>query len=323
MTPASPSTDVRPAHAPGRLQWPAERLRDMARDVRRDIITLLSKSQTGHTGGPLSCADFGTALFFHELNIHPGDPAWKDRDFWHFSIGHVTPVIYSLMSERGYFPLADLMQFRSFAGHLQGHPSHHDTPGIDVSSGSLGQGLSVCCGVALASRLDRHPRRIYCVMGDGEQQEGQIWEAAMFAGHARLDQLCGIVDCNRKQIDGDVEQVMGIQPLADKWRAFRWHVVTCDGHDMDAVLAAFAEARAHRGQPTVILAQTVMGQGVSFMADDYRWHGKPPKPDQAEQALNELGTSYEQWSARLLADHAPRGANARPDANTHDTGDSR
>jgi transketolase len=289
------------AHRAGRLRWPIEQLEAKAVDIRRDIVTLLSKSQTGHSGGPLSCADFGTALFFHELNIDPANPKWPDRDFWHFSIGHVTPVIYSLMAERGYFPLRDLMKFRAFDGHAQGHPSAHDTPGIEVSAGSLGQGLSVCCGVALAAKMDRHPRRVYCVMGDGEQQEGQIWEASMFAAHHRLDNLCAVIDYNRKQIDGDVEDVMGIKPLADKWRSFNWHVIECEGHDMRQILESFAAARAHAGRPSVILAHTVMGQGISYMADDYRWHGKPPKPEQAEQALKELGTSYAEWSARLLA----------------------
>uniref|UniRef100_A0A832I485 Transketolase n=1 Tax=Eiseniibacteriota bacterium TaxID=2212470 RepID=A0A832I485_UNCEI len=283
------------------MLWPADRLREKALHVRRDIITLLTKAQTGHSGGPLSCADFGTALFFHEMNLDPTNPEWPERDFWHFSIGHVTPVIYSLMAERGYFPLRDLMSFRSFEGHAQGHPSRHDTRGIEVSAGSLGQGLSVCCGVALAAKMDAHPRRVYCVMGDGEQQEGQIWEAAMFAAHHDLDNLCGIVDYNRKQIDGDVEDVMGIAPLGDKWRAFGWHVLECRGHDMEDILRAFAEARTLRGKPTVILAHTVMGQGVSYMADDYRWHGKPPKPEEGERALRELGTSYAEWSARLLA----------------------
>ena len=301
MTPITLSpADLEAAHRPGRLQWPVEKLEAKALDVRRDIVTLLSKSQTGHSGGPLSCADFGTALFFHELNLDPKNPKWADRDFWHFSIGHVTPVIYSLMAERGYFPLKDLMKFRAFDGHAQGHPSAHDTPGIEVSAGSLGQGLSVCCGVAMAARIDHHPRRVYCVMGDGEQQEGQIWEAAMFAAHYRLDNLCAIIDFNHKQIDGDVESVMGIDPLADKWRSFNWHVIPCKGHSIPDVLAAFAEARAFKGRPTLILADTIMGKGVSYMADDYRWHGKPPKPDQAETALQELGTSYAEWSERLL-----------------------
>ena len=289
------------SHRAGRLLWPAGRLREKALEIRRDLITLLIQAQSGHTGGSLSTADFGTALFFHELNLDPRDPAWPDRDFWHFSIGHVTPAIYSLMAERGYFPLADLMRFRTLAGHLQGHPSSHDTPGIEVSSGSLGQGLSVCAGVAMAARIDRHPRRVYCVMGDGEQQEGQVWEAAMFAGHRRLDQLCAVVDYNRKQIDGDVEDICGIRPLADKWRAFRWNVIEVKGHDLEEILAAFAAARACQGQPTVILAHTVMGKGVSFMEDDHRWHGRPPKPDEGERALAELGTTFAAWSARLLA----------------------
>ena len=302
MTPeALPASDVDAPHRAGRLLWPVEKLTEKALHIRRDIITLLCKSQTGHSGGPLSTTDFGTALFFHELNVDPANPKWPERDYWHFSIGHVTPVIYSLMAERGYFPLRDLMKFRAFDGHAQGHPSAHDTPGIEVSAGSLGQGLSVCCGVAMASRLDQHPRRVYCVMGDGEQQEGQIWEASMFAAHYKLDNLCGMIDYNRKQIDGDVQDTMGIKPLADKWRAFNWNVIECDGHDMAEILRAFAKARAHKGSPSLILAHTVMGQGVSYMADDYRWHGKPPKPDQAEQALKELGTSYAEWSARLLA----------------------
>lgn len=267
--------------------------------IRRDIVTLLARAQSGHSGGPLSSADLGTVLFFHEMNVDPDrldDPA---RDLWHFSIGHVTPVIYSLMAERGYFPLRDLLGFRSFEGHLQGHPSKHDTPGIEISSGSLGQGLSVSCGMALGSRMDGNARRVYCVMGDGEQQEGQIWEAAMFAAHYKLDNLCGVIDYNRKQIDGDVQDVIGIAPLGDKWRSFGWHVVECDGHDVEGLLRAFDEARGTRGRPSVILAHTVMGKGVSFMEDDYRWHGVPPKPEQAEQALRELGTSLPEWTKRL------------------------
>ncbi|MGE5175000.1 MAG: transketolase [Hyphomicrobiales bacterium] len=282
-----------------RLDWGVEALRERALIVRRDIITLLARAQSGHSGGPLSTADFGTVLFFHEMNVDPGRPDDPARDFWHFSIGHVTPVIYALMAERGYFPLKDLLGFRSLEGHLQGHPSRHDTPGIEVSAGSLGQGLSVACGVAVASRMDGNPRRIYCVMGDGEQQEGQIWEAAMFAAHYKLENLCGIVDYNRKQIDGDVQDIMGIAPLADKYRAFGWHVVECDGHDVPGILRAFEEARAGRGRPSVILAHTVMGKGVSFMEDDYRWHGVPPKPEQAEKALVELGTTLADWTKRL------------------------
>jgi transketolase len=288
-------------HVPGRAGFSHEELRGMALRIRRDIITMLVDSGSGHSGGPLSCADFGTVMFFDEMAVDPANPQWPGRDFWHFSIGHVTPVIYSLMAERGYFPLADLMQFRQFAGHLQGHPSRHDTPGIEVSAGSLGQGLSICIGVALASRMDANERRIYCVMGDGEQQEGQVWEAVMAAAHYRLDSICAIIDYNRKQIDGDVEDIMGIAPLADKYRAFNWNVIEVDGHDIVDVQRGFAEARAHKGRPSVLLAHTVMGQGVSYMADDYKWHGKPPKKDEGDAALVELGTTYDGWKARLLA----------------------
>ncbi len=282
-----------------RLQFSVEQLRERALFVRRDIIALLARSQSGHSGGPLSSTDFGTVLFFHEMNVNPDRLDDPERDIWHFSVGHITPVIYSLMAERGYFPLADLLGFRQFKGHLQGHPSKHDTPGIEVSSGSLGQGLSVACGMAYGSRHDGSRRRIYCVMGDGEQQEGQIWEAAMFAGHYKLDNLVGIIDYNRKQIDGDVQDIMGIAPLADKWRSFNWTVVEADGHDILSILTAFHEARSARGKPSVVLAHTVMGKGVSYMEDDYRWHGVPPSVDQAQQALQELGTSLEGWTRRL------------------------
>jgi transketolase len=281
------------------MRMSVDGLKERALFVRRDIIALLARARSGHSGGPLSSADFGTVLFFHEMNVNPEQLDDPSRDMWHFSIGHVTPVIYSLMGERGYFPLADLLGFRQLAGHLQGHPSRHDTPGIEVSSGSLGQGLSVACGMALGSRLDGLSRRVYCVMGDGEQQEGQIWEAAMFAAHYRLDNLCGIVDYNRKQIDGDVEDVMGIAPLADKWRAFRWHVIEVDGHDIEQLLAAFEKARRTKGKPTAILAHTVMGKGISFMEDDFRWHGTPPNQEQAERAMRDLGTTLESWTRRL------------------------
>ncbi len=298
-----------------RLELDHDQLRERALFVRRDIVALLARSQSGHSGGPLSSADFGTVLFFHEMNVDPSRLDDPTRDLWHFSIGHVTPVIYSLMAERGYFPLRDLLGFRQFQGHLQGHPSKHDTPGIEVSSGSLGQGLSVSCGMALGSRMDGNPRRVYCVMGDGEQQEGQIWEAAMFAAHYKLDNLCAMIDYNRKQIDGDVQDVMGIAPLADKWRAFNWHVVTCDGHDIPSVMAAFDEARRTKGKPTVILAKTIMGKGVSYMEDDYRWHGVPPSAEQAEKALAELGTSLEAWTKRLETHTAPAVAPSANGAN--------
>lgn len=276
-----------------------ERLEAKALDVRRDIITLLANAGTGHSGGSLSSADYATALLFHEANIQPGNPSWKDRDYWHFSIGHVTPLIYSVMAEAGYFPLKDLLHFRTFDGHLQGHPSAKDTPGIEVSAGSLGQGLSICVGAALASQLDRHPRRIYCIIGDGELQEGSIWEAAMSASHYRLGNLCGFVDVNRKQIDGDTADVLAIEPLAEKWNAFGWNVIEINGHSMNEILQAFIEAKKVTEKPSVILGQTVMGKGVSFMEDDHLWHGRPPSIDQAEQALSELGTDYTTWKNRI------------------------
>ena len=298
-----------------RLNFTADQLRERATFVRRDILALLARAQSGHSGGPLSSADFGTVLFFHEMNVDPERLDDPTRDLWHFSIGHVTPVIYSLMAERGYFPLADLLGFRQFHGHLQGHPSKHDTPGIEVSSGSLGQGLSVACGMAYGSRFDKNPRRVYCVMGDGEQQEGQIWEAAMFAGHYKLDHLVGLIDYNRKQIDGDVEDVMGVAPLADKWRSFQWHVIETDGHDIDAILAAFDEARSTKGKPSVILAHTVMGKGVSYMEDDYKWHGVPPSLEQADAGLRELGSSLDAWTKRLES-HTTRAVAPSPNGKS-------
>ncbi len=224
---------------------------------------------------------------------------------WFWSFGHVTPIHYSLLAEAGFFPKKDLLKFRQFDGHLQGHPSSLDTLGVEVSSGSLGQGLSISVGVALGSRLDGNPRRIYALMSDGEQQEGSIWEAAMSAGHYKLDNLCGIIDYNQIQIDGRVEDIMGIAPLADKYRAFRWHVIEVDGHNFEQILAAFAEAREVKGKPTVILAHTIMGKGVSFMYDKFEWHGKPPTREQADQALAELGTTFEEWYNHLASSAEP------------------
>ncbi len=282
-----------------KLAWQENRLKEKALDIRRDIITMLANSQTGHTGGSLSCTDFAAALFFHEVNLDPSQPKWPDRDFLHFSIGHVTPVIYSTMAERGFFPLYDLLKFRKLDGQLQGHPSAHDTPGLEVSAGSLGQGLSIVVGAAMASKMDSHPRRCYCVMGDGEQQEGSIWEAVMSASHFKLDNILGIVDYNGKQIDGNTKDVMNIDPLDEKYRSFGWHVITIDGHDMSSILDAFREAEQVKGKPSVILAKTIMGKGVSFMEDDYRWHGKHPSLEQAETALAEMGTTYKEWRQRL------------------------
>ncbi len=283
------------------FKYSPDELQAAALDVRRDIITMLVEARSGHTGGPLSCTDFATALYFRILNHRPSEPRWTDRDYVFYSIGHVTPVNYSLLAESGYFPLKELMTFRKLNSRLQGHPHRLDTPGIEVSSGSLGQGLSIACGVAKGSKIDKHPRRVYCIMGDGELQEGSCWEAAMFAGHYRLDNLGVIVDYNKRQIDGEVPKIMDIAPLADKWRDFHWHVIEVDGHDMKQILLAYDEMLHHQGSPTVIIANTTMGRGVSFMEGKSEWHGKPPTPEQGEQALRELGTTYDEWSSRLLA----------------------
>ena len=277
-----------------------DQLKAKALEFRRDIITMLVEAKSGHTGGPMGFADVASALFFRELVYNPQNPKWPDRDLWFFSMGHMTPIHYSALAEAGYFPLKDLMKFRKLDGHLQGHPSCLDTPGVEVSSGSLGQGLSIAFGAAYGSRMDRHPRRVYALLSDGEHEEGSTWEAAMAAGHYQMDNLCAIVDYNNIQIDGHVEDIMGLAPLGDKYRAFRWNVIEIDGHDMDAIVGALDQAKKIKGRPTVILARTLMGHPVSFMSDNFEWHGKPPKPEEGDRALAELGTTYAAWSRRLL-----------------------
>lgn len=279
----------------------SNRLKQKALDIRRDIITLLIEAQSGHSGGPLSCTDMAAALYFNILNFDPMKADLPDRDLVFFSIGHVSPLIYSVMAEAGYFPLADLMTFRKFGSHLEGHPNSLKTPGVEVSAGSLGQGLSISCGAAYGFKMDNSSRRAYCIMGDGEQQEGSIWEAAMFAGHYKLDNLCGVIDYNHRQIDGHVEEIMDVAPLADKYRAFGWNVLEIDGHNMDEILDAFKRAISFRGKPSVIIGQTVMGKGVSFMEGLAEWHGKPPTRQQGEKALEDLGKNYDEWSKRLMA----------------------
>ncbi|MBD3217757.1 MAG: transketolase [candidate division Zixibacteria bacterium] len=276
-----------------------EKLKQKALDIRRDIITLLIESQSGHSGGPLSCTDMATALYFNILNHDPQNPGNPQRDLNFFSIGHVSPLIYSLLAESGYFPLKDLLSFRKMEGHLEGHPNCLHTPGIEVSAGSLGQGLSIACGTAYGIKMDRTERRVYCIMGDGEQQEGSIWEAVMFSAHYKLDNLCGIIDYNHRQIDGETEDVMDISPLTEKYWSFGWNVYEINGHDMNEIVGALKAANDCKGKPSIIIGHTEMGKGVSFMEGLAEWHGKPPKPDQGEKALAELGTTYAEWSERL------------------------
>jgi transketolase len=236
-------------------------------------------------------ADIFTALYFNKLNILPSDPYADFRDYFFLSIGHVAPVWYATLSRRGYFPLEELKTLRKINGRLQGHPAPmktHGLPGIEIASGALGQGLSIAVGAALGLRLDRKQNRVYCMCGDGELDEGQIWEAAMTASHHKTDNLTIIVDRNHCQIDNRTDKVMDLEPLADKWRSFNFEVFEIDGHDMDAILRTIEDAKKVKGKPSVILAYTFMGHGVSFMEDNYKWHGNPPNDEQGKIALSEL-----------------------------------
>jgi transketolase len=263
----------------------------IARQLRRDIMKMLLISKSGHSGGPLGLSDIFAALYFKILKLDPAKPNWPERDYFFLSAGHLCPVWYATLARRGYFPTSKLTTLRQINGNLQGHPAPaytHGVPGVEIASGALGQGLSVAVGCALALALDKKPNTVYCLLGDGELNEGQVWEAMMTAGHHKLANLIAIVDRNHCQIDNRTEKVMEIEPLADKWRSFNWNVIECDGNNMDDFLAAAEKAKARNGKPTVILAHTLMGKGVSFMEDDYKWHGVPPNEEQGKKALSEL-----------------------------------
>jgi transketolase len=257
--------------------------------LRRHIIKMTFAAQSGHPGGSLSYTDIITALFFKVLRHRPSDPLWEDRDKFVLSKGHAAPVYYAALAEAGYFPVEDLLSLRKLGSHLQGHPCRMKTPGVEISTGSLGQGLSVANGMALASKLDRRLSRIFCLLGDGELQEGQNWEAAMLASHYKLDNITAFVDRNKMQIDGPTEQVMSLEPLGDKWRAFGWNVIEINGHDMRQVLDACEKATQVTGKPTMIIAHTIKGRGVSFMEGAVAFHGKAPNADEYRIALKELG----------------------------------
>lgn len=272
-------------------QFDADDLKEMARQIRRDIIRMLMISQSGHSGGPLGLADIFACLYFKILRYDPTNPTWPERDYFFLSAGHLAPVWYSALARAGFFPLAEMTTLRKLNTRLHGHPAPwytHGLPGVEVASGSLGQGLSIAVGAALGLRMDKMPNRVVVLHGDGELDEGQIWEGMMTAGHYNLDNLTAIVDRNFCQIDNRTDKVMELEPLADKWRAFRWNVIECDGNNVEAFLAAMNEALAYRGKPSVVIARTFMGRGVSFMEDDYRWHGVPPSIEQGKQALSEL-----------------------------------
>ena len=261
----------------------------IARRLRLDSIKMIAAANSGHPGGSLSAADIVTALYFGGVLKHdPKRPDWPDRDRFILSKGHGVPVLYAALAERGYFPTSELKTLRQVDSRLQGHPVQGLTPGIEASTGSLGQGLSIGIGHAIAGRLDGKHYRTYVLLGDGESQEGQVWEAVMTAGNYELDTLIAIVDNNRYQLDGPVEEINSIQPLADKFRAFKWHTLEVDGHDIGAVLDALHQARAHEGRPTCIIAHTVKGKGVTFMESNNEFHGKAPNADQLAVALGQL-----------------------------------
>jgi len=263
-------------------------LEKMANEIRKDIVTAVHSAKSGHPGGSLSSADIFTYLYFEEMNVDPANPKWEDRDRFVLSKGHVAPGLYSTLAEKGYFPKEDLKTLRHTGSYLQGHPDMKHIPGIDMSSGSLGQGVSAAVGMAAAGKYDKKVYRVYTLTGDGEIQEGQIWEAAMWAGHRKLDNLVVIVDNNNLQIDGSVEDVCSPYPIDKKFEAFNFHVINIDGNDFDQIRAAFKEARETKGMPTAIIAKTVKGKGVSFMENAAGWHGKAPNDEEYEIAMADL-----------------------------------
>ncbi len=266
-----------------------EELKETARRIRMDVIRAIHEAGSGHPGGSLSATDILTALYFDEMNIDPKNPKMEDRDKFVLSKGHAVPALYAALAERGFYPPEDMMTLRKLGSHFQGHPNMHKVPGIEMSTGSLGQGFSVAVGMATAGKMDRNPGRVYVLCGDGELQEGIIWEAALSAAHRHLDNLTLIVDWNGLQIDGNVDDVKAVAPIGDKFHSFGWHVLNVDGHNFPDLLAALDEAKETKGQPTVIVAKTHKGYGVSFMEDQAGWHGKAPNDEQFEQAIKELG----------------------------------
>tara|TARA_Y100000310_G_scaffold339032_2_gene430448 strand:- start:3806 stop:4642 length:837 start_codon:yes stop_codon:yes gene_type:complete len=263
-------------------------LEKKASQIRQDIIKLLVEAGSGHTAGPLGMADIFTALYFKVLKHNPKNPRWKDRDRLILSNGHIVPVRYAAMAEAGYFPISWLKTFRKINSKLEGHPSFKKLPAVETSSGPLGEGLSQACGFALAAKMDKATYQVWCLMSDGEQQEGMTWEAAMLAAKYRLNNLTAIIDRNNIQIDGVTEDVMPLEPLKEKYESFGWHVIDINGHDMEEIISTLEEAKAIQEKPVCIIAHTIPGKGVSFMEKDYKWHGVPPDKEQAKKALKEL-----------------------------------
>ena len=263
-------------------------LQKQANEIRKGIVTAVHAAKAGHPGGSLSAADIYTYLYFEEMNIDPKNPKKADRDRFVLSKGHTAPGLYSALAYRGYFPVEDLKTLRHLGSHLQGHPCMQHTPGVDMCSGSLGQGVSVATGMALSAKLSNENYRVYSLLGDGELAEGQVWEAAMFAGHKKLDNLVVIVDNNNLQIDGPVTEVCNPYPIDEKFKAFNFHVINCDAHNFDELRAAFEEARNTKGMPTAIIAKSLKGKGVSFMENNVAWHGVAPNDEQYAIAMADL-----------------------------------
>lgn len=264
-------------------------LEKIAKKVRIDVIKAVHNAGSGHPGGSLSAADIVTALYFNEMNIDPKNPKMEDRDRFVLSKGHAGPVQYAALGERGYYDVEEMMSLRKLGSKFQGHPNMHYVPGIEMSTGSLGQGFSVSVGMAMAGKMDKKQGRVYTLLGDGELQEGLVWEAAMAAAHYKLDNMVAIVDWNGLQIDGKNDDVMTVAPVDEKFAAFGWNVIKINGHNFEEILEAFAKARDFKGMPTVIVAKTHKGHGVSFMEDNAGWHGKAPNDEEYEKAIKELG----------------------------------
>lgn len=267
-----------------------KKLEKTACEVRQDIIKMLLSANSGHSAGPLGSADIFTALYFAVMNIDPKKPDWPERDRLVVSAGHYAPVLYAALAHRGYFPKAELTTLRKINSRLQGHPHNEALPGIDNSSGPLGQGISQAVGIALAGKIDKKRYHTFCFMGDGEQDEGQVWEAVMFAGKNKLNNLINIIDRNNIQIDGFTEDVMPLEPLKDKYESFGWHVIDVDGNNICEIIDACNKAKAINEKPTVLICHTIPGKGVEFMEEKFEWHGVPPNPEQAKEALHQLRT---------------------------------
>ena len=264
-------------------------LQEIAKVIRKDIVTMLTESASGHPGGSLSAVEILTTLYFNEMNINPEKPRDPERDRFVLSKGHAAPVLYSALARRGFFNVDELHTLRKIGSMLQGHPNMNDVPGVDMSTGSLGQGISAAVGMALAGKCDDKSYRVYSLLGDGELEEGQVWEAAMCAAHYKLDNLTAFIDSNGLQIDGKCEDVMNPGPIDQKFKAFGWHVIEIDGHDLEAIQKAIDEAKNTKGQPTAVVCHTVKGKGVSFMENQAGWHGTAPSKEQCEIAIKEIG----------------------------------